>query len=651
MATTGKIFPESNNIYQDEAKVLFNYYQQAAERIVQQEETIEKKIAVLTEEVSQLETQKGKIWWMLFLLIFPFFLKKKALEDQIADKQARILEYEKQHKEIFRDYKVSKLGVVYVPVADQIKYEDKSFIVDYTGQVPSSKVSLQMSRHNDMLCESIANIEHLTKEAPVVETSNEVEPVETDDYSLSIQEINQNDYLGKLDRSIRTISYCMNDLDTSSVQLPLVQDHSEHLDKLNEFATTEIPEQAPVISVFDKECYQNDIAKFQELNKLKDSLSSETTQFEDVLKGLMSTIANSVQTISSMKLASTDKIVSSSNQLLYRLLKSSYNHYSPLLEAEEIQRIREEKFDYSDSVQGYSPFTLRQSSRVRYNLITDQWVAEDGSTTIVPFGIHQIYEEIVAPMVQSLMQENRVERLKIYNHIKDQKISYLNKWHQDTDAFYRDNRKQSADIINLMQESLREYVAAYNTLVSFQKTQASMEESNDLSKGVVEAGGSETETVMAFEAQAKQFETIQNEFEEYMDRLKEDIDRRAEEFAHVEYYDARLQDGQSNEAAIAASEARLLDERRQALTAVNPLFAKKSELPPKPKVEDLTYEHLSLNLPAMAKNALNDLAEQAFSVTEDDEMPQYSVEEPISEEAKDTPEDVQPETIGENQQK
>ena len=31
MATTGKIFQESSNIYQDEAKVLFSYYQQAAD--------------------------------------------------------------------------------------------------------------------------------------------------------------------------------------------------------------------------------------------------------------------------------------------------------------------------------------------------------------------------------------------------------------------------------------------------------------------------------------------------------------------------------------------------------------------------------------------------------------------------------------------
>ena len=58
------------------------------------------------------------------------------------------------------------------------------------------------------------------------------------------------------------------------------------------------------------------------------------------------------------------------------------------------------------------------------------------------------------------MNETRIERLKIYNHIKDQKISYLNKWHQDTEDFYGRNRAESADLINLMRASLRDYVAA-----------------------------------------------------------------------------------------------------------------------------------------------------------------------------------------------
>ena len=55
----GKIFPESNNIYQDQAKILFNYYSQAAEKIVQEEERIEHEIAVLEEEKVAGKT-KGK---------------------------------------------------------------------------------------------------------------------------------------------------------------------------------------------------------------------------------------------------------------------------------------------------------------------------------------------------------------------------------------------------------------------------------------------------------------------------------------------------------------------------------------------------------------------------------------------------------------
>lgn len=607
---TGKIFPESNNIYQDQAKILFNYYSQAAEKIVVEEERIEKEIAVLEEEKTILQKQISGLWiWFLtVILFFVYFIKKSGLEKEIADKDSRIDEFKRQHAEIFRDYKVSKLGVAYVPIADQIKYEDKSFIVDYTGKVDESEVTLQLSRQNDLLIETIADLENLSSEAPIVETSNDTETIETDEYSTSIQEINQHDYFGKLERSLRTISYCMDDLDTTSVSLPLVADKSEYLEYLNEFATTEIPENAPVIPVFDKGKYENSVNKFQELNKLKDSLSNKTQQFEDVLKGLMITMANSVQAISALKVASTDKVIFESNKVLYQILKSPYNHYSPVLEHEEIERIRNENFDYSESVQGYEPFHLKQSSRVYYNLLSGMWTAEDGSTTNFPFGVHQIYEEIVAPVVQNLMQENRIERLKIYNHIKDQKIEYLNRWHENCEDFYGRNRAEAADIIRDMGKSLQEYVAAYNTLVALQRTEDSMVQSNgNLDSTVVDVVDNAAETLVAFEMQSQEFRNTQTNFEEYMERLKEDIDQKAEKFGHIEYYDAKLRDGHSNEIAVAADEVRNLNDRRKPLALVNPLFAKTSELPPSPNVEEITFEHISLNLPIIAKNALEKL--------------------------------------------
>lgn len=610
---TGKIFPESNNVYQDQAKILFNYYSQAAEKIVAEEERIEKQIAVLEEEKTTLQTEISKLWvWFLtIILFFVYFIKKSGLEKQIAEKTARIAEFKKQHSEIFRDYKVSKLGVAYVPVADQIKYEDKSFIVDYTGKINESEITLQLSRQNNLLIETIADLENLSSEAPIVETSLDTEPIDTEEYSTSIQEINQHDYFGKLERSLRTISYCMDDLDTTSVSLPLVADKSEYLQFLNEYATTEIPENAPVISVFDKEKYAKSVNKFQELNKLKDSLSNKTQQFEDVLKGLMMAMANSVQAISALKVASTDKVIFESNRVLYQILKSPYNHYSPLLEHEEIERIRNEKFDYSESGQGYEPFQLKQSSRMKYNLVSGMWTAEDGSTVNMPFGVHQIYEEIVAPVVQNLMNENRIERLKIYSHIKDQKIEYLNRWHENCEEFYGRNRSEAADIMRDMGKSLQEYVAAYNTLVSLQRTEDSMVKSeNNLGSTVVDVVDNAAEILLAFDMQSNEFKRTQSDFEDYMERLKEDIDQKAEKFGHIEYFDAKLRDGHSNEVAIAADEVRDLDDRRKSLALVNPLFAKSSELPPKPNVEDIAFEHIALNLPIIANNALENLQER-----------------------------------------
>jgi hypothetical protein len=70
-----------------------------------------------------------------------------------------------------------------------------------------------------------------------------------------------------------------------------------------------------------------------------------------------------------------------------------------------------------------------------------------------------------------------------------------------------------------------------------------------------------------------------------------------------------LRDGHSKEVAVAASEVHNFDNRRKYLISVNPWFAKNSDLPPMPSVEDITHEHFSLNLPLIAKSTLKELDE------------------------------------------
>jgi len=613
----GKVFKDSENIYQDQARILLDFYEKAAEKIVFEEKVIEKKISELEEEASGLKRQISNLSllkWLTIILIIPFIIfliRENSVKKAKEQIDIQIADLKKRFNEIFREYKVSKMAVAYVPVANQVRYGNKSFIVDYTGTSQESEFKLQISKHNEILVEKIDELERLSKEAPLVETSTNTEIIDTQEFSGSMQELNQHDYFGSLEKSLRTISFCMDDIDTTSVSLPLVVNNSPFHNFLKEFTTKDIPEGAPVFEIFDSSRYYSHIAKFQELNRMKETLSRHTAKFEDVLKSLMMSLANSVQTISSLKVASTDKIVFESNKVLFKILKSSYNHYSPVLEQAEIERIRNESFNYGESIQEYVPFQLKSSSKVRYNILADTWVAEDGSTTNMPFGIHQIHEEIVAPVVQSLMEETRLERLKIYNHIKDQKINYLNKWHQDTEDFYGRNRSESTDLVNLMRATLSEYIAAYNTMISMQKTEETMKLSNgSLDSTVVESVGSSVEVLAAFEKQSQEFLNVQTDFENYMERLKDDIAKKADSFEHIDYYEALLRDGTFKETAVAAKEVHELDERRKPLIAVNPLFAKMSEIPPAPDVENITFELVSLNLPDVARDAIAEIEKE-----------------------------------------
>jgi len=454
------------------------------------------------------------------------------------------------------------------------------------------------------LIKTINEIKDLTTKAPIVEKSTEAQKIETSHYSKSMQSINQHDYFAKLERSLQTIKFCMNDMDITSVSLPLVGKNTPYYDDLNVFTTSEVPSEALTINVFDNELYSEGIKKFHELNKLKDALASDTLRFQDVLKDLMTSMSRSLQTISALKVTSTSKLIDESNKLLYKLLKAPYNHYSPVLEAEEIERIKNEDFNYDDSTQEYTPFNLKESSKVKYDVISNTWQAEDGSTTNYPFAVHQIQEEIIAPIVQNLMKENRKERLAIYNHIKDQKINYLNKWHQDIEKFYTHNRGESSDLINIMRSSLKEFVASYNTLASLQKTQESMLANDPTINSKLET---DKDMLEVFGTQAKEFNDLQTDFENYMESLKEDIYKKSEEFERIIFYDAQLIDSSFKDSATAVAEVNSLNPRRKHLAEITPLFAKNANILPAPSKENIMTEDNSIDLISLAESSLKEI--------------------------------------------
>ncbi|NTU95906.1 MAG: hypothetical protein HGA52_07640 [Bacteroidales bacterium] len=210
------------------------------------------------------------------------YLKQETLKKKISALDSNITELKKQFEDIFRDYKVKKLGIAYIPIASQFKYKDKSFIVDHTGITKESEFRLQRSKQNDLLAEKIAEIEQMSKEAPLVEGSTDVEAIDTEQYSQSMHNLNQHDYFGSMERALKTISTCMEEVDVISVSLPLVENNSEYHNYIREHATSDIPCNAPVLEVFDTKKYSRQISKFQDINLLKENLSQHRSIIRNI---------------------------------------------------------------------------------------------------------------------------------------------------------------------------------------------------------------------------------------------------------------------------------------------------------------------------------------------------------------------------------
>ena len=662
----GKVFSSSQDLYQDQAKILFDFYKDAAEKIVSQEEELEKEMGELKNSLTMNATGKKKAqtqmyvglgilvvglaliavigWLSIAIAVAGLYWGMKNYKlfkssgKSIDDVGVELKELENKHQQIFRDYKIEKMGVVYVPVASQVPFENKSFVIDHTGNSSVQNFELQLDNNQGALSEKLRELDELSTTAPLVEESKGVEEVSTEDYSTSIPKVKFYDYFGRMDRNLRDSAYFLSDLHTVSVGMPVIPPDSPVISYLNEYGTAN-PSGAPVLNVFDTAAYDKEIEQFNSLNAMRHSLSDQSEQFEDVLRRLISNVGYAVQTIAAAKVKSTNSLVESSNQLLFTILKTSYNHYSPKLEKDELEKIRQTNFNFRDTVENYTPFQLKESSRVRYDMKDHSWVAEDGSRTTMPYGISQIQEEIVAPIVQNLLAETRLNRLDIYNDIDNQKRDYLNQWHRETQDFYGRNRTSGDDLINIMRSNLTKLLAAQSTFERLDRMKSRMLQQmmdGDTQELEENAGDQLENTSRRFAEQSDDFKQIQEEFKEYMKFLQGDINKKAKEYGYIEYFDASLRDGMAKKIVDANDNVALLDDRRRPLASINPFYAFASNMPPAPAVEECVEEYMSLDIARVATDSLQEIAENSQEATldyhaelvDDSDAMEYSVYAP-----------------------
>ena len=620
--STGKVFSDSTDVYQDQAQVLFEYYRQAAERIVAEETAIEQKMSEVDQRIADANAQfagektKLIIWGVvagacvLAGIFFPpvfvgvvvagfmaFQSYKKFNEAKATIEQSHQYrsQLEMEYQAVRRDYRIEQIGVAYVPVAKRVKQGGQSYVVDVTGDQPETEFSLTLINQPDELKETMDNLHEHMLEMPTVEDNDEPEQVDTSDYSTSVQDITLHDYMGTIDRQVRTVRYLIDDSRSVSMSMPVIPPASTRYAVIDEYGTSN-PSGYPIVPVFDEQGIDQKVGEFSSMGALNQQSNADGSGNVEFFVGVMRQLAQGVDMLSRSRTASMTQLIGYSSQVFQTVLKAAYDQYSPALEAEEIERIRLATFNYADDGEEYQPFSLKESSRVRYDLFSGMWIADNGSRTNMPFGMHQVDAEVLMPVIDNLMQENRVERLRIYSDIQNQKIDYLNQWHRDTDDFFGRNRTEANGLIQRMNETYAEFAESYTNYEQQSASFASMKASGNIADAEVAEADNQEELIAGFAARAQSARAKQEEFTQFMDRIREDIDASAERFGHVEYYEASLRDSQARANAQAIDAVRELDARRQQLAGVSAYLAQNGFVPPQPDVSEELDQDFAINL-------------------------------------------------------
>ncbi len=661
----GKLYQDSSSIYEDEARILFDYFSQAADRIIDEEDKTNKRIEDAKESLTYAvkECRKKKIRNLILLIVsvaaaififlngytnqtlvvaalaalFLILFISSAIsgKKKIEEKQAAVKEGEEAFSAIRRSYKVDKLGVAYVPVAKKIPFGNQSITVDLSGAVQDEDFELITINNPEKFESDVNSFKKTLSSVPFVEGSKLASNVDTADFSPSMQEVPMYDYLASIRSDISGIENDLKNVDKKAVSIPVISPASETMEFLSKCGTVE-PEDYPVVNVFDSSSVE---PKLSVLLDIYNQRKNTSTGDEKALENLISFIGVSAETITGAKMNCAAAILEYNNGLFANVLKSPYRNFSPKLEAETIEEIKAMNFNFSDMAESYRPFKFKESSLMKFDLYSGTWIDETGGRTSMPFGLHQIQEEIFMPIVNNLMEENRIERRKIYERIQTQKLEYLNKWHTETQDFYGRNRDTADSLKSNIIEALSSYNSAYATWKAIKDTINKMDEQQSLLGGKVENDSTTASSmIIAADQVNKNFKQLEEDFDAYMERLQDDIDEKADKFGRVTYYEAFLYASEAQKAAVAAGNVSSLDQRQLKVAKVSPYLAEYGTLPPQPKVDGEVYEIMDTNLAKEAENLITRLR-ASDSIYEDDEAESDEEEHPDVEDIVFTDED------------
>ncbi|HOX91505.1 MAG TPA: hypothetical protein PLC54_01180, partial [Spirochaetales bacterium] len=193
----------------------------------------------------------------------------------------------------------------------------------------------------------------------------------------------------------------------------------------------------------------------------------------------------------------------------------------------------------------------------------------------------------------------------------------------DTDDFYARNRAEINELSNRIRSLTADYLSDLNTYKSLAQAVSGMETSGQPER--IKEIAAENDNIAVMLSQAQIYSQFIEGFNTRFENFRQQIGELAQEFEHIEFFEASLRDGEARDAAQALA-AVDWEERRRVLLRLGHQIAKGSNLPPEPSIEDRAQMDSMINLIAMYENLKSELDQEEKMASRADAQARVPIE-------------------------
>ena len=341
--------------------------------------------------------------------------------------------------------KISRLGLVYLPYS-QVKFQKGSILIDRSGLLEDTTFDfVNLSPENIM--EANAQFKSLKYQI------TEMPPILSDDKTLALKNSNdlyrkENIKMYKEEVNYLEINGKLEDLFSKTlnfnVNIKAFENNPIFFNKLNE-----IQNGKPINiieSISETEIKEN-IQKIDGIVEMYNENGTEVVDVDQLCVDILELINRSLPRLDyTVNNSLNDIIVPTTYMFADIIEKASYNSYCPNCNSDIIENLMEGDYKHDGSKDNRS-FFQKNTQMELVDIDQGLWKCPlCNEQTDKPFLKHKLEDELFTPVYDKLYEENYKDRLKIYNHLNDEKRKYAEKADTLFHELLRESRNKSDNI-------------------------------------------------------------------------------------------------------------------------------------------------------------------------------------------------------------